>query len=423
MDPILYIDKEELKEFYSIIPSDQVGVYYEWEGENVVHLCLKQKKHSFGKTGKVQFSNVSPSEYSGQLSDKDYFVKVYSDSGEIVSDVYLKKDSDWIKCEINYIPSKEDLYSRNKGILEINILENKRVMVVGLGSFGSNIAIELAKAGVGSFALFDFDRVELHNLARHTCTTNDLGSLKTDAIEDAIKGKNPYATVDKFPIDINNDIKLLESEIRKADIVICATDNNKSRFNISTALVKLSKTGIFGRAVTRAEGGDVFRYRPGGPCYCCLIGAGFFDSTQEEITDVQSARRDGRIAAYVSSEDANAMVQVGLSADIEPICNLMVKLTLVELSKGAESGISCLESELVYDYYMWANRRERRHANWAPLPNAANRPSILRWYGARIPRNESCPLCSNAEIQLDEGEEFEQMLDNNDLSDIDIDKL
>lgn len=423
MDPILYIDKEELKEFYSIIPSDQVGVYYEWEGENVVHLCLKQKKHGFGKTGKVQFSNVSPSEYSGQLSDKDYFVKVYSDSGEIVSDVYLKKDSDWIKCEINYIPSKEDLYSRNKGILEINILENKRVMVVGLGSFGSNIAIELAKAGVGSFALFDFDRVELHNLARHTCTTNDLGRLKTDAIEDAIKGKNPYATVDKFPIDINNDIKLLESEIRKADIVICATDNNKSRFNISTALVKLSKTGIFGRAVTRAEGGDVFRYRPGGPCYCCLIGAGFFDSTQEEITDVQSARRDGRIAAYVSSEDANAMVQVGLSADIEPICNLMVKLTLVELSKGAESGISCLESELVYDYYMWANRRERRHANWAPLPNAANRPSILRWYGARIPRNESCPLCSNAEIQLDEGEEFEQMLDNNDLSDIDIDKL
>ena len=272
MDPILYIDKEELKEFYSIIPSDQVGVYYEWEGENVVHLCLKQKKHSFGKTGKVQFSNVCPSEYSGQLSDKDYFVKVYSDSGEIVSDVYLKKDSDWIKCEINYIPSKEDLYSRNKGILEINILENKRVMVVGLGSFGSNIAIELAKAGVGSFALFDFDRVELHNLARHTCTTNDLGRLKTDAIEDAIKGKNPYATVDKFPININNDIELLEFEIRKADIVICATDNNKSRFNISEALIKQQKLGIFGRAVTRAEGGDVFKYTPGGPCYCCLIG-------------------------------------------------------------------------------------------------------------------------------------------------------
>ncbi len=423
MFPILYIDKEELKELLNSAPSDQVGVFYEWEDENVVHICLHHKKHSFGRTGKVQLSSVCPNEFNGDLSDKGYFVKVYSDDGEILSDVYMFIDSNWVKCEVNYIPSKEELYSRNKGILEINILENKRVMIVGLGSFGSNIAIELAKAGVGSFSLFDFDRVELHNLARHTCTTNDLGRLKTDAIEDAIKGKNPYATVDKHPININNDIELLESEIKKADIVICATDNNKSRFNISTALVKLSKTGIFGRAVTRAEGGDVFRYRPGGPCYCCLIGAGFFDATAEEITDVQSARRDGRIAAYVSSEDADAMVQVGLSADIEPICNLMVKLTLVELSRGADSGISCLESELVYDYYMWANRRERRHVNWAPLPNAANRPTILRWYGARIPRNESCPLCSNSEMILDEGEEFEKGLANNDLSDIDIDKL
>lgn len=423
MFPILYIDKEELKELINSVSSDQVGVFYEWEDENVVHLCLHHKKHSFGRTGKVQFSSICPNEFNGNLSDKGYFVKVYSDNGEILSDVYMFIDSNWAKCEVNYIPSKEELYSRNKGILEINILENKRVMIVGLGSFGSNIAIELAKAGVGSFSLFDFDRVELHNLARHTCTTNDLGRLKTDAIEDAIKGKNPYATVDKHPININNDIELLESEIKKADIVICATDNNKSRFNISTALVKLSKTGIFGRAVTRAEGGDVFRYRPGGPCYCCLIGAGFFDSNAEEITDVQSARRDGRIAAYVSSEDADAMVQVGLSADIEPICNLMVKLTLVELSKGADSGISCLESELIYDYYMWANRRERRHVNWAPLPNAANRPTILRWYGARIPHNESCPLCSNSEMILDEGEEFEKGLANNDLSDIDIDKL
>lgn len=51
----------------------------------------------------------------------------------------------------------------------MNVLEGKRVMIVGLGSFGSQIAIELAKAGVGSYSLWDFDRVELHNLARHTC--------------------------------------------------------------------------------------------------------------------------------------------------------------------------------------------------------------------------------------------------------------
>ena len=164
--------------------------------------------------------------------------------------------------------------------------------------------------------------VELHNLSRHTATVHDLGRLKTNVIEEAILGKNPYAKVDKYPVNINENLPLLYDEVEKADLIICATDNNSSRFNLSKALVEKGKPGIFGRAITRAEGGDVFRYRPGGPCYCCLVGEG--DLREEEITDVASARRDGRIAAYVSPEDADAMVQVGLSSDIEPICNMMV---------------------------------------------------------------------------------------------------
>ena len=329
--------------------------------------------------------------------------------------LYQRIGDQWVEQPLSYIPSKEDLYSRNKGLLELNLLENKRVMIVGLGSFGSQIAIELAKAGVGQFALFDFDRVELHNLARHTCTLKELGRLKTDAIYDAILGKNPYAQVDKFPVDINEHIEdgMLDEEVRKADVVICATDNNKSRFSLSEALVRHQKIGLFGRAITRAEGGDVFRYHPGGPCYCCMVGMGAFSAAEEEITNEVSARRDGRIPAYMSAEDANAIVQVGLSADIEPICNLMVKLTLMELSRGTNSGIASLENELVYDFYMWANRRERKFANWAPLSEGGNKPTILRWYGARINKLEGCPVCSS-HIVLDEGEDVK------DLSDIEL---
>jgi len=418
--PIIYLSGEELNTFSIQEDATVFGHSYEWEGERVVHLRIHPVLHSYGAHGKSMFSKIDICNYDNSVvADVLYFVQI-SSNGSI--QVFEHLGDEWQERDVNFIPSQQELYSRNKGILEINILENKRVMIVGLGSFGSQIAIELAKAGVGSFSLFDFDRVELHNLARHTCTINDLGRLKTDAIYDAIKGKNPYAIVDKYPIDINDDLQLLNEEIAKSDLVICSTDNNKSRFNISEALVKQKHTGIFGRAVTRAEGGDVFRYRPGGPCYCCLIGAGFYDPNIDEITDVASARRDGRIPAYASEEDANAMVQVGLSADIEPICNMMVKLSLMELSRGSNSGIKCLESELVYDYYMWANRRERRHASWAPLPNAANRPTILRWYGARIPKDDQCPLCSKKNIALESGEEFEKGLGDN-LEGVDINEL
>lgn len=417
--PIIYLSQEDINSFSDKEDMTVLGHSYEWEGERVIHLRITPALHGYGLQGKAIFSKANVNKFNeSELKNVSYFVNISNYSVQVFENI----GGNWVNREANFIPSKQELYSRNKGILEINILEAKRVMIVGLGSFGSQIAIELAKAGVGIFSLFDFDRVELHNLARHTCKIDDLGRLKTDAIYDAIKGKNPYAQVDKFPININEDINLLNEEIAKADLVICATDNNKSRFNISEALVKQQKVGIFGRAVTRAEGGDVFRYHPGGPCYCCLIGAGFYDPDSDEITDLASARRDGRIPAYASEEDANAMVQVGLSADIEPICNLMTKLSLMELSRGSESGIKCLESELVYDYYMWANRRERRHASWAPLPNAANRPTILRWYGARIHKDEQCPLCSVKQIALEKGEEFENGLGGN-LEDIDLDKL
>lgn len=308
--------------------------------------------------------------------------------------------------------AEDDIYSRSAGLIENDALMKKRVLIIGLGSFGSVIAVDLAKAAVGHFALMDFDRLERHNVVRHACFLKDVGRLKTDAVEELILGKNPYATVDKFPVDMNERLDLLAQEIDKADLVICATDNNTSRFNLTKLLVEHPKVCLFGRAVTRAEGGDVFRARPGGPCYCCLIGNKWFDAAAEEITDKASARASGRIAAYVSEEDADAMVQVGLASDIEPITNMMVKLALVELSRGTNSGLSQLDSELPYDYYMWANRRERRHANWKSFADAGTGPTILRWYGAMIERATDCAICSTGEVGLglDLGEDVEAQL-------------
>lgn len=303
--------------------------------------------------------------------------------------------------------ASDDIYSRSAGLVENGALLKKRALIIGLGSFGSNIAVELAKAAVGSFALMDFDRLERHNVVRHACYLNDVGRLKTDAVADLVLGKNPYATVDKYPIDMNDKLNLVGDEIDRADIVICATDNNQSRFNLSRLLIDHPKVCLFGRAVTRAEGGDVFRYRPGGPCYCCLVGNQWYDNAAEEITNEASARANGRIAAYVSPEDAEAMVQVGLASDIEPITNMMVKLALVELSRDTDSGIEALGDELTFDYYMWANRRERRHRNWNAFNDSQNRPTILRWYGATIARDESCSLCANSEMVLDDGSELE----------------
>ena len=403
---LAYLREDELrKSEYALGSAEEVPIYVEEiDSDEVFHIHFQSEiKKLPGELRLPGFCTRDRNAINGQSHTTMRFCVLLTENGpEVWCRLCPLESRQWEKAETFFVPSEENLFSRSKGILEVGILREKRVLVVGLGSFGSQISIELAKAGVGHFALMDFDRVELHNLSRHTATIHDLGRLKTNVIEEAILGKNPYAKIDKFPININEDLSLLYEEVEKADLVICATDNNTSRFNISGALVEKGKVGIFGRAITRAEGGDVFRYRPGGPCYCCIVGAG--NLQEEEISDVASARRDGRIAAYVSAEDAEAMVQVGLSSDIEPICNLMVKLALVELSRGKESGISSLEEELTYDCYLWANRRDRHYAKWKPFSAAGPLPSILRWYGVKVNKDEHCPICSG-NIVLDEGEE------------------
>lgn len=405
--PIYYIDGEQLNDFLRSETSETQGYGYQWEDENVTHLHFAPIKHTFGRTLSVSFVKGFGKHYP----QADIKVDIDDNGVATVNGI-----------EVTVIPSRENLYKRSKGLIELDILANKRVLIIGLGSGGSPIAVELAKAGVGQFAIADFDRVELHNLSRHICTTNDLGRLKTDAVADAIKGKNPYAIVDKLPIDVSKNLDVLEREIKKADVVLCCTDNNSSRFHTSELLVKHNKVGLFGRAITRAEGGDVFIYRPGQPCYFCLLGSNWYDQTAEEIANEASARRSGHIPAYVSAEDAEAFVQVGLSSDIEPMNNMMVKLALVELSRGSESGISSLEDEFTANYYIWANRRERQYSNWGSFHNTDGMPTIMKWYGINISKDENCTLCGSKSKLMTDDKFLDSLkaMGSGDFSDLDL---
>lgn len=416
MDYEAYLSSEELISFLQGSQTECQGYCYEWEDENVYHIHTRPLVHAFGRMTRCQFiKSKEPSRIA--INNEESFIILVNPEDSNVK-LFKVEVGNLIEIPAKFIPGKEDLYSRSKGLLEIGILSQKHVAIVGLGSFGSQIAIELAKAGVGEFSFFDFDRVELHNLGRHTCTLKDLGRLKTDAIEESVLGKNPYAKVHKYAINIATEFDTLEAIVPSIDLLICATDNNESRFVISAALHKYQKVGIFGRAITRAAGGDVFRYRPGGPCYGCLIGSHIINASDEEVSSEEAGRRSGIIPAYASAADVNAMVQVGLSVDIEPICNLMLKLALVELSKEQNSGISSLEEDLKYDAYIWANRRDKNFSNWHPFYKSGHKQTILKWYGINIPKDDNCAICSD-HLDLDLGTEYD-IFDKEDYSKIEV---
>lgn len=97
-------------------------------------------------------------------------------------------------------------------------LQNKisaaRVAVCGLGGLGSNIAIALARAGVGHLHLIDFDRVDLTNLNRQQYAVGQLGQYKTDALQETLSLVSPYCdvTCDTIQVTEENLPDLLKTE-------------------------------------------------------------------------------------------------------------------------------------------------------------------------------------------------------------------
>ena len=69
------------------------------------------------------------------------------------------------------------------------------VAVCGLGGLGSNIALALARAGVGRLLLLDYDRVELSNLHRQQYKAAQIGCYKTEALRQNLLEIAPYLQV------------------------------------------------------------------------------------------------------------------------------------------------------------------------------------------------------------------------------------
>ena len=62
-------------------------------------------------------------------------------------------------------------------------LSNAAVAICGLGGLGSNIAVALARAGVGELLLLDFDTVDMSNLNRQQYFPDQLGQPKAHALK------------------------------------------------------------------------------------------------------------------------------------------------------------------------------------------------------------------------------------------------
>ncbi|HOK04959.1 MAG TPA: sulfur carrier protein ThiS adenylyltransferase ThiF [Victivallales bacterium] len=125
---------------------------------------------------------------------------------------------------------KTSIFSSNPpGITEI--LSQKKAFIAGAGGLGSNLAIMLARAGIGTLIICDFDIVLESNLNRQAYFLNQINKAKVDSLKDNISNINPFCNVitireklnstnfSKFiPQNINIAFECFDDSLAKSEI-------------------------------------------------------------------------------------------------------------------------------------------------------------------------------------------------------------
>ena len=146
------------------------------------------------------------------------------------------------------IPIKEDLEAlmvarHTPGVHKR--MKKATVGIAGLGGLGSAVAIALARIGVGTLVLVDFDIVEPSNLNRQHFFIDQIGKAKTEAMKEILASINPYVKVFTHRVELNR--MNIPQLFKMADVLIECFDRAEEKAMIlETAAELLPDTFIIG---------------------------------------------------------------------------------------------------------------------------------------------------------------------------------
>ena len=229
-------------------------------------------------------------------------------------------------CKKEPYSLKMDVFSRNTGILESDVMLKTGAVLVGCGSVGSLVALELAKAGVGRFLLIDNDILGYHNLCRHQCGMLDVGRYKTEAVRDRILQINPTAKVVVQNCIIQEvPLRVFDEFCDKDTIVIGGADNRQGDLYANQIAKEVGMPLMSIGCWERAFAGEIF--------YCLPEGMPDYDDFMYALGDM-SGRVNQNRKFYTNEEELEkASFEPGISVDIDFVTVIATKLAIDILNR------------------------------------------------------------------------------------------
>ncbi len=276
----------------------------------------------------------------------------------------------------------ENLFARTEGLFDVEAFAESRVLIAGCGSGGGQVALQLVMSGVKHFTLIDNDMMKSENVIRHVCGLRFVGRRKVDALEDVLKDRNPDISV----LKVKEDLLLwngLESEVQRSHIVVLATDNDPTRYQMNELCVRTETPFVVGKVFTRGIGGEVFGYRPGeSGCLACLEGVLERTKFRDGVREIDLASEEDREKMYGLSPQ-EIKDSPGLAVDIGFITLFHVRYAMDALARLAPQRPAFLPA-ISENYVVWGNR---------PIHPFSKSFELQR---ITLHRQEDCLVCGGA---------------------------
>lgn len=261
-------------------------------------------------------------------------------------------------------------------------LGGSTVSLVGLGSVGSGLAFELARAGLGELRAMDPDRVEAGTTVRWLLGQSAAGRLKAGALARRIARDYPYTQFKAGTLQLgrsavhteartHTEIDLLDEFLDGADLVIDATAEIGVQQVLAEMATERGIAQLYVSTTEGARGGLVARVVPGVTgCWMCLQ----LHLAENKDEGIPAPPRDE--AATVQPRGCSSLTFRGAGFDIAPV-----------IAQGARVAAAMLSDQVAED---------DGHHDVFVCAFGSDRISPPQWSAHRLTRHPKCPVCANS---------------------------
>lgn len=215
-------------------------------------------------------------------------------------------------------------------------LRGKSVLVVGVGSLGSSLVIDLAKCGIGTLHLLDGDVLQAGNSVRWALGFRYSGVNKTLALKDHLSHEYPHVAVLPYPFNVglstpgHKQADVLDNLIDEVDLVIDASASYLVSHFLSDQCLYKRKDYLWLTTTHGCHGGVVGRILSDKKMGC-------WNCFQRQLGGTIPLPKDSGEQA-VQPGGCSQATFLGAGIDSDEVAKLAARFAVATLSRGSENG-------------------------------------------------------------------------------------